>query len=75
MNNVGDGVENIKRKEAVLLEHCAAVGRDPAEIERTTGIGTVFIRDDRAEAERVFRATFEQDRGPSAVAGPGGRDA
>ena len=64
MNNVGDGVENVKRKEAVLLEHCAAVGRDPAEIERTTGIGTVFIRDNRAEAERVFRATFEQNRVP-----------
>ena len=62
MNNVGDGVETVKRKEAILLEHCAAVGRDPAEIERTTGIGTVFIRDDRAEAERLFRAAFEQNR-------------
>lgn len=55
MNNVGGGVAQVRRKEAILLEHCAAVGRDPAEIERTTGIGTVFIRDDRAEAERLFR--------------------
>ncbi len=62
MNNVGGGIENVRRKEAILIEHCAAVGRDPAEIERTTGIGTVFIRDDRAEAERLFRAAFERNR-------------
>jgi alkanesulfonate monooxygenase SsuD/methylene tetrahydromethanopterin reductase-like flavin-dependent oxidoreductase (luciferase family) len=62
MNNVGGGVESVRRKEAILLEHCAAVGRDPAEIERTTGIGTVFIRDDRAEAERLFQAAFKRNR-------------
>jgi alkanesulfonate monooxygenase SsuD/methylene tetrahydromethanopterin reductase-like flavin-dependent oxidoreductase (luciferase family) len=62
MNNVGGGIETVRRKEAVLLEHCAAVGRDPAEIERTTGVGTVFIRDDRAEAERLFHAAFERNR-------------
>jgi alkanesulfonate monooxygenase SsuD/methylene tetrahydromethanopterin reductase-like flavin-dependent oxidoreductase (luciferase family) len=39
LNNVGGGVARVRRKEAILLEHCAAVGRDPAEIERTTGIG------------------------------------
>jgi alkanesulfonate monooxygenase SsuD/methylene tetrahydromethanopterin reductase-like flavin-dependent oxidoreductase (luciferase family) len=62
MNNVGGDVEMVRRKEAILLEHCAAVGRDPAEIERTTGIGTVFIRDDRAEAERVFHEAFDRNR-------------
>ncbi len=62
MNNVGGGFETVKRKEAILLQHCAAVGRDPAEIERTTGVGTVFIRDDRAEAERLFHAAFERNR-------------
>jgi alkanesulfonate monooxygenase SsuD/methylene tetrahydromethanopterin reductase-like flavin-dependent oxidoreductase (luciferase family) len=62
MNNLGDGVETVKRKEAILLEHCATVGRDPAEIERTAGIGTVFIRDDRAEAQRLFREAFERNR-------------
>ena len=62
MNNVGDGIETVRRKEAVLLAHCEAVGRDPAEIERTVGIGTVFIRDERAEAERLFRAAFERNR-------------
>jgi alkanesulfonate monooxygenase SsuD/methylene tetrahydromethanopterin reductase-like flavin-dependent oxidoreductase (luciferase family) len=62
MNNLGGGIEAVRRKEAILLEHCAAVGRDPSEIERTTGTGVVFIRDDRAEAERRFRAAFERNR-------------
>jgi alkanesulfonate monooxygenase SsuD/methylene tetrahydromethanopterin reductase-like flavin-dependent oxidoreductase (luciferase family) len=62
MNNVGGGVARVRRKEAILLEHCAAVERNPAEIERTTGIGMVFIRDDRAEAERLFREAFQRNR-------------
>ena len=61
MNNVGGGVASVRRKEAILLEHCEKVGRDPAEIERTTGIGTIFIRDDAAEAERAFRAAFARN--------------
>ena len=62
MNNVGGGVETVRRKDEILVRHCETVGRDPAEIERTTGIGTVFIRDDRAEAERLFREAFERNR-------------
>jgi probable F420-dependent oxidoreductase len=30
--------ETLSRKSAVLAEHCAAVGRDPAEIERSTSV-------------------------------------
>ena len=60
-NNLGGTAENVRRKEAILLQHCEAVARDPAEIERTVSIGTVFIRDSRADAERVFRATFERN--------------
>jgi alkanesulfonate monooxygenase SsuD/methylene tetrahydromethanopterin reductase-like flavin-dependent oxidoreductase (luciferase family) len=60
-NNVGGGIANVRRKEAILLEHCETVGRDPAEIERTSGIGTVVIRDSRAEAERVHAAIFERN--------------
>ncbi len=62
MNNVGGGVAAVRHKEQVLLQHCETVGRDPSEIERTTGVGTVFIRDDRAEAERLFHAAFERNR-------------
>ena len=37
-------------------------GRDPSEIERTTGVGTVVIRDNRAEAERIFHEAFDRNR-------------
>ena len=62
-NNVGGGVETVRRKEEILLRHCEAVGRDPSEIERTTGIGTVFIRDSEAEARRAFEAAFARNGG------------
>ncbi len=60
-NNVGGGIANVIRKEAILLQHCETVGRDPAEIERTSGMGTVIIRDSRAEALRVQAAMFERN--------------
>jgi len=60
-NNVGGGVASVRRKEAVLPQHCETVGRDPAEIERTTGIGTVFIRDSHAEALKAQKAAFERN--------------
>jgi alkanesulfonate monooxygenase SsuD/methylene tetrahydromethanopterin reductase-like flavin-dependent oxidoreductase (luciferase family) len=62
MNNVGGTAESVRHKEQVLLEHCDAVGRDPSEIERTVGVGTVVIRDDRAEAERIFLEAFDRNR-------------
>jgi alkanesulfonate monooxygenase len=34
--NVFGGPEGIARKYAILAEHCAAVGRDPDEIEHST---------------------------------------
>jgi alkanesulfonate monooxygenase SsuD/methylene tetrahydromethanopterin reductase-like flavin-dependent oxidoreductase (luciferase family) len=60
-NNVGGGIDNVRRKEAALLRHCEKLGRDPGEIERTTGIGAVIIRDSRAEAEQVLRDTFARN--------------
>ena len=60
-NNVGGGLENVKRKEAILVQHCETVGRDPAEIERTTGVGAMIIRDSRDEAMRVHKAIFERN--------------
>ncbi len=62
MNNVGGGVAGVRHKEEVLLQHCETVGRDPSEIERTSNIGALFIRDDRAEAERLFHAAFDRNR-------------
>jgi alkanesulfonate monooxygenase SsuD/methylene tetrahydromethanopterin reductase-like flavin-dependent oxidoreductase (luciferase family) len=58
-NNVGGGINQVRRKEAVLLRHCEELGRDPAEIERTTGLGVVVIRDSREEAQKVARTIFE----------------
>lgn len=62
-NNIGGGIENVKRKDAILVQHCETVGRDPSEIERTTGIGTVVIRDSRAEAVRVQRELAQHNGG------------
>ncbi|MEK6190954.1 MAG: LLM class flavin-dependent oxidoreductase [Chloroflexota bacterium] len=53
-NNLGGGFEKVRRKEEILLQHCAEVGRDPAEIERTANLGVVVIRDTEAEARRVL---------------------
>ena len=74
-NNVGGGIEKVRRKEAVLLQHCETVGRDPAEIERTTGIGTVIIRDSRAEADRVPAAIFDRNGRRRALGEPARRHA
>jgi alkanesulfonate monooxygenase SsuD/methylene tetrahydromethanopterin reductase-like flavin-dependent oxidoreductase (luciferase family) len=60
-NNVGGGFDDVRRKEEILLEHCARVGRDPSEIERTASTGVVIIRDSRDEARQVFEATFERN--------------
>ncbi len=59
--NFGGGIENVRRKEAVLLQRCEEIGRDPAEIERTTGTGVIVIRDTLEEARNVLRATFQHN--------------
>ncbi len=61
-NNVGGGIEAVRRKEEILLRHCEEVGRDPAEIERTAGVGVVVVRDSRAEAQRVLERLFENNK-------------
>jgi alkanesulfonate monooxygenase SsuD/methylene tetrahydromethanopterin reductase-like flavin-dependent oxidoreductase (luciferase family) len=60
--NLGGGFENVRRKEAILREHCERVGRDPHEIERTAGLGIVVIRDSHEEAERIFRRLNENNK-------------
>jgi alkanesulfonate monooxygenase SsuD/methylene tetrahydromethanopterin reductase-like flavin-dependent oxidoreductase (luciferase family) len=60
-NNVGGGIESVRRKEQVLLQHCESVGRDPSEIERTTTIGTVVIRDSADEARQVHGQIFDRN--------------
>jgi alkanesulfonate monooxygenase SsuD/methylene tetrahydromethanopterin reductase-like flavin-dependent oxidoreductase (luciferase family) len=60
--NVGGGVATVRRKEAILRRHCEELGRDEREIERTTGIGVVVIRDSREEARRLFEEQFDRNR-------------
>ncbi len=62
-NNFGfaGGFEMVKAKDAILREHCEAIGRDEREIERTAGIRAVVIRDSRDEAKRVQAAIAERN--------------
>jgi alkanesulfonate monooxygenase SsuD/methylene tetrahydromethanopterin reductase-like flavin-dependent oxidoreductase (luciferase family) len=53
--NIGGRLETVAHKAQVLREHCAAVGRDPLEIEHTL-VRFAAIRDDRDEAIRVLEA-------------------
>ena len=47
--------EKLAASDAILREHCAAVGRDEAEIERTTTVDLV-IRKDRATGLAAYKA-------------------
>jgi alkanesulfonate monooxygenase SsuD/methylene tetrahydromethanopterin reductase-like flavin-dependent oxidoreductase (luciferase family) len=61
--NVFGTPETVAGKDAILREHCAAVGRDPGAIERTLGC-KVTIRDTEAEAERVRLEKLAHNRTP-----------
>ena len=63
MCNLGGGFENVRHKDEVLRRHCAEVGRDESEIERTVGMGVTVIRDTEAEARRVKEALFAHNGG------------
>ena len=57
--------ETLARKDEILREHCAAVGRDPATIERSVGC-KITIRSTEAEAERARHSLLEHNRTPLA---------
>ena len=57
--NLGGSIDSLREKEAALVAHCEAIGRDERQIERTYGIGVPVIRDSRAEAQRIQAAIFE----------------
>ncbi len=62
-NNIGmaAGYEGFMRKEEALRQHCAEVGRDQAEIERTFNVGPMIIRDTHEEAVRVLEQTYARN--------------
>ena len=52
-SNIFGGPDQVRHLLGVLGEHCAAVGRDPAEITKTR-LGTLAIAPSHEEAERVM---------------------
>ena len=59
--NVNADPEGLARKNAILSEHCEAVGRDPASIIRTSNTWIV-VRDTKAEAERVWAEAMARNQ-------------
>ena len=71
-NNLEGTIEDVRRKERLLMEHCEAVGRDERDIERTVAIGVPTIRDSRDAATSAHEATFRHNNatpGPDDPAG------
>jgi alkanesulfonate monooxygenase SsuD/methylene tetrahydromethanopterin reductase-like flavin-dependent oxidoreductase (luciferase family) len=50
MNNLGNPIEPLLESDAILKEHCARLGRDEREIERTVELQRVVVRDTREAA-------------------------
>ncbi|HXG26970.1 MAG TPA: LLM class flavin-dependent oxidoreductase [Candidatus Binatia bacterium] len=65
MWNVFGTPETVARKDEILRRHCAEVGRDTNEIERTIGCKPT-IRPTEAEARRVYLDLLERNRTPVA---------
>ncbi len=63
MHDVGGDPDEVRHKDDVLRRHCDEVGRNFDEIERTVGIGRLFIRDSEAEARRVAEETLRRNGG------------
>ncbi len=59
--NIGGGAATVTKKEAILRAHCEAQGRDHTEIERTTNIGVVVIRDTEKAAVGVQHGIFRRN--------------
>jgi alkanesulfonate monooxygenase SsuD/methylene tetrahydromethanopterin reductase-like flavin-dependent oxidoreductase (luciferase family) len=64
MWNVFGTPETVAHKDEILREHCAAVGRDTNEIERTLGFKPT-IRSTTEEARRVYLKTLALNRTPT----------
>ncbi len=59
--NTAGTLDEVAARDAILREHCAAVGRDPATIERTVSF-PILIRDRRTDAEAAFDGLLAHNR-------------
>ena len=66
-NGEGDP-ETYAHKNAVLDQHCAAVGRDPRSIRRTVGIQPICIRSSREAAVEALSAILARQGGDPGTA-------
>jgi len=67
--NTSGPLEKVTESVRILGEHCAAIGRDPAAIERTVSFPLV-IRDDPSEARRVWASLIGANGAKDAGAVP-----
>jgi len=58
--NTSGAPDEFAARDAILVAHCADVGRDPAQIERTVSF-PIIIRDDPADAEGALRALLDHN--------------
>ena len=63
MWNMSGPPDKVAHKMTVLDQHCADIGRDPAEIERTVSC-KLFLRDTEAEARALWVRTMEANQTP-----------
>ena len=61
--NAGGDLEEVRRKDGVLREWCARVGRDESDIVRTIGVGPVVVRSSIGDARRAADAMAAHNRG------------
>ena len=63
-----DSPESFQRRSGILDEHCRAVGRDPASIERTAGLPAPCIRPTREEAVEALTGILQHQAMPREAA-------
>jgi alkanesulfonate monooxygenase SsuD/methylene tetrahydromethanopterin reductase-like flavin-dependent oxidoreductase (luciferase family) len=60
--NIGGSPSKVAERDRILVDHCAAVGRDETTIERSIDVGVPTIRDSRTQAFRDRDALFAAQR-------------
>ncbi len=68
--NTAGTLESVAARDAILRDHCAAVGRDPEAIERTVSF-PIVIRDRRDDAETALTAILDHNRVEGGIDGMG----